>query len=116
MLKKLRIIILSRFKNKEEEEYIKKRRVTCLECESNSLNATSISMLNFFMTALSNFYSFITGNSKEDNLGNCLACEACSVYYKTAEDEESCPKGKWKVHLKIREERKNGNKKNNREV
>lgn len=96
MIKKLKIIILSRFKNNNEEEWVKKRRVTCLECKYNSLNASNKTLVHYFLAALSKFYSTLTFRKKDDTLGNCLACESCSIFFKSAEEDETCPKNKWK--------------------
>jgi len=55
---------------------------------------------NFFLAmlvSLSNAYSWLTGRLKDDKLSNCTACSMCSIYFKTAEKEEICPKGKWKI-------------------
>ena len=117
MLKKIRIILLSRFKNKEETQEVRDRRLTCLECEHNSLNATSQSWFHLFMTASSSLLSLITFRSEEEgSFGYCNLC-GCDIFFKSLElEDEDCvhPDGsKWKVHLKIREERKNGNKKSN---
>jgi hypothetical protein len=55
----------------------------------------SVPPLKRFLKLLSDFYSKITGNAKVDVLGNCTACESCSVYYKSI-DEEECPKDRWR--------------------
>lgn len=94
--KLVKIIINSRFKTIKETRLIRKRRLTCLACPFNSLNVKSLSKTQFFLTAASNFYSFLTGRKKEDTLGNCTACGGCSIYFKTAEDLETCPKKLWK--------------------
>lgn len=96
MLSKLKTIILSRFKNNKEEIWIKKRREICLECKHNSLIGGTPNMYKFFLATLSSFYSWLVGKSKEDSLGNCTACDSCSIYYKTLELDETCPKHKWK--------------------
>ena len=112
MIAKLLTIIKSRFKQQREEQWIKKRRATCLECEYNSLNTTSTSSAHNFLATLSYFFSWITFRAKEDNLGNSTACDSCSIYFKTNELEENCPKGKWdniKIKINIREERNANN-------
>ncbi len=43
---------------------------------------------------LSDTLSWCFGKLKVDNLGNCSEC-GCSVYYKSREIEEKCPKNKW---------------------
>lgn len=92
---KLKTIILSRFtKTKEDEETLRRRKI-CKSCEFNSLNVKKIPRKKRMLKKISDFYSWITGNSEEDNLGNCLACEACSLYFKTAEILEECKKGYW---------------------
>ncbi len=117
MFKKIKTILLSRIKRNKEEEWIRKRQMICLRCESNSLNVSSLSYYRFFLTTLSSFYSYIMGRSKEDNLGNCLSCEACSVYFKSFEKEENCPLNKWEllednsINYNIRKQRKNASNK-----
>lgn len=91
-------ILLSRIKRKQNNAQVYKRIEICLKCPYNSINTQDkISYKKRLLIRLSNFYSFITGKRQEDNKGNCLACEACSVYYKARElEDEDCPKGKWK--------------------
>jgi len=61
-----------------------------------------------FLSELLNLITF----TKLTDLGQCLAPNCgCNIYLKTLEEDESCPENKWKMHLKIREERKNGTKK-----
>ena len=55
------------------------------------MNLEKIPLNKLIYKKLSDFYSFICGKSEEDNLGNCVACESCSVYYKTQDEEEKCP-------------------------
>jgi len=98
MLSKIRTIILSRIKrNNSEEKWVEARRKICLGCEYNSLNVSSLNGYTFFLTTASRFYSFITGNRSVDILGECLACESCSIYYKSAEKNENCKKNRWEV-------------------
>lgn len=92
MIKK---IILSRFKETRDEVFVANRRGVCLRCEFNSNNQIKVNPYKFFLKSLSDFYSWVTFNSKKDNLGNCMACDACSIFYKTSEEEEICPKNKW---------------------
>ena len=87
MIKK---IILSRLKKTKEEEFVKQRREICRVCEYNSLNREKIPLNKLILKKLSDFYSLITGNLEVDVLGNCTACESCSIYYKSL-DEEHCP-------------------------
>ena len=93
-------IVLSRFNNKKLDLKIIEKRKVCKNCEYNSINIDMVVVKKYkvFLKILSDFYSWITGNADRDILGNCFACEACSVYYKT-EDEEVCPHpggDKWK--------------------
>ena len=103
-MKKIWTIIKSRFTKPKESKEIKRRREICLGCEYNSNNISKLSTYKSFLASLSTFYSWITGNKDEDTLGNCTACESCSVYYKTSY-EKDCPhpKGdKWKrVNIKL---------------
>lgn len=120
MLNKIRIILLSRVKHNKEEEWVKRRIATCLECNYNTLNGGSLKGYRFFLAMLSSLYSKIMGRSKEDIYGNCTACEACSIYFKAFEKSEVCKKNKWEVlednsvRLDIKKQRKNESKKNNR--
>jgi len=93
-------IVKSRFKKDNIEPFVVERRKECAKCEYNSLNAQKVPYFKRVLIMLSDFYSFITGNKEEDSLGNCLACEACSIYYKSAEELEDCKLGKWKSRQK----------------
>jgi ribosomal protein S24E len=95
-LKKILTIIKSRFKkNKEEEDWVLKRREICKLCKYNSKNAEKIEITKKLIIKLSDFYSFITGKKQEDNLGNCTIC-GCSLFYLTSEKESYCKKEFWK--------------------
>jgi hypothetical protein len=96
MIKKIKTIILSRFKS-NKEKWVEARRLICLGCEYNSLYVSSPRGYRFFLTTASRAYSWITGRLKDDKLSNCTACSMCSIYFKTAEKEEICPKGKWEI-------------------
>ena len=92
------IIIRSRFKNDIVDEVVEQKRAICKTCNYNSLNMQSVPPLKKFLKWLSDLYSKITGNAKVDVLGNCHACEACSILFKSR-DEEECPHpdgDKWK--------------------
>ena len=91
-----KIIILSRIKKTKESEQVKDRRNICLSCQYNTKNQTKLSLRVRVVKLFSDLYSLVTGNIKKDILGNCTACEVCSIYYKTLETEENCPKEKWK--------------------
>jgi hypothetical protein len=96
-MKKIITIIKSRFKNRNKTQQVKNRREECKGCEFNSTNIDKIPLNRLFWKNLSDLYSWICGTLDEDSLGNCLGCkQACSIYYKTAETEELCPKNKWK--------------------
>lgn len=88
-------IIKSRFNKEQETEETKRRRSICKGCEFNSKNMERIPPIKKILIRLSDFYSWITGNIEEDNLHNCTACSGCSIFYKTFEPEEHCPKEKW---------------------
>lgn len=119
MLSKIKTILLSRTKKNNNEDWVDDRRRICLDCEHNSLNTNSPQGYKFFLATLSYAYSYIMGRAKEDILGNCFACEACSIYFKSESDED-CPENKWEkrengtIILNIREQRKNGSNKNNK--
>ena len=95
VIKQLVIILKSRFTKDKDKVRTIKRRGVCLRCEFNSNNQSGRISYKTFFKALSDFYSWITFNGKKDNLGNCLAC-GCSVYFKSREADEACPKNKWK--------------------
>lgn len=102
MINKIKTIIFSRFKKPNTESFVEERRKICLGCEYNSLNRGRLNAKEIFLKKLSDFYSRITGNKKVDNLGNCTACDICSIYYKTAEAVEECKANppKWKRIIK----------------
>lgn len=95
MIKKIKTILLSRIKHNKEEEWIQKRRLTCLECNYNTLNGGSLKGYRFFLAIISSSYSKLMGRAKEDVLGECSAC-GCSIFYKS-ESLEDCVKGKWET-------------------
>jgi hypothetical protein len=99
MIQKIKTILLSRVKTTEEKDWILKRRETCLSCKHNTLNGSALSWYKFFLATLSSLYSYLMNKSNLDVLGNCTACQACSIYFKTAEEEEICPKNMWEVPL-----------------
>ncbi len=97
-LKKIRTIALSRIKKPKEDWTVEEKRKLCKVCEYNSLNVQKIPLFKLILKNLSDFLSWITNKAEEDNLGNCLACESCSIFYKTV-DEEHCPhpeEDKWR--------------------
>lgn len=92
---KLWRIVKSRFLKQKNEQWIQDRRDKCKNCEWNTLNKTNITIKQKFLKNLLDAYSQISGNEDEDTLGNCTACEMCSVFYKSSEKLEKCPKNKW---------------------
>jgi hypothetical protein len=94
-MKILKTIILSRFKKPREEGETERRRGICKVCPFNSKNVHKIPLTKLVLKKLSDFYSWITGNADEDNLGNCTACKSCSIYYLSSESENHCKKEKW---------------------
>lgn len=97
MIGKILIILKSRFKKNDSNiNFVKHRRNVCELCLHNTLNnGVKLSFKKRVLKELSDFYSYITANKDEDSLGNCSACDSCSIFYKTAEEEENCPKNKW---------------------
>lgn len=87
-------IIKSRFKKNKEEDWVEKRRQTCKACPYNSKNVEKIPFDKRVIIYLSDFYSWICGKKKEDNLGNCTYC-GCSIFYSSSEEFERCKLGKW---------------------
>jgi hypothetical protein len=112
ILNKIKTILLSRIKHNKEEEWVKRRVVTCLECNYNTLNGGSLKGYRFFLVMLSSLYSKLMGRSKEDVYGNCSACSMCSIYFKAFEPDEMCIKNKWErledgsLKLEVFKERK----------
>ena len=97
ILNKLKIILLSRVKHNKEEQWVKRRIATCLECNYNTLNGGSLKGYRFFLATLSSLYSQLMGRAKEDIYGNCSACSMCSIYFKAFEKLETCKKNKWEI-------------------
>lgn len=96
MLSRLKTIIFSRIKKPKEDEEVLRKRSICKKCEFNSINVDNIPFNKLLLKKLSDFYSLLTGKKDEDSLGNCTDC-GCSIFYKSAEDSEFCPKNKWNV-------------------
>lgn len=96
--KKLVIVILSRLKKPNQEQWVEDRRKECRVCPFNTLNLeeNKLTFKKKLLKNLSQFYSKITGNGDVDVLGECTACETCSVYYKSLEPTSYCEKNKWK--------------------
>lgn len=111
MLNKIKIILLSRIKKPKEESWIQERRRICASCEFNSLNQEHLSFKVRVIRFFSELYSYITGRLEEDNLGNCTACEVCSIYFLSAEEVETCKKDKWaSIYISNSSNTKNGNR------
>ena len=106
-------IIKSRFKRSSNDIEVAKRREDCRKCPFNTLNMDKIPLKKQILKKLSLFFSWFTGNSDKDILGECTKCTSCSIYYKTEELlYETCPEGKWRTKEEITEEKLNGNNKN----
>lgn len=97
ILNKIKTILLSRIKHNKEEQWVKRRIETCLECNYNTLNGGSLKGYRFFLATLSSLYSRLMGRAKDDIYGNCTACEACSIYFKAFEKDENCILGRWET-------------------
>lgn len=98
-LKVIYTIIKSRLQKPKTDKEIERKRAICLGCEFNSNNLRKLSTYKLFLASLSDFYSWITGNKEEDNLGVCTACSSCSIFYKS-QFELECPHpegDKWKI-------------------
>lgn len=91
MINKIKLIIFSRFKKPNENSWVKERREKCAKCKFNTKNIEKLPLAIRVVKFFSDIYSSITGNKEVDTLGNCTACEVCSIYYKTAESVEHCP-------------------------
>ena len=91
-------ILMSRWRKEKPTDDIIKKRELCFNCEYNSLNMKKMPLNKKILKNLSDLYSFICGKLDEDNLGNCTACDSCSIFYKSLDDEH-CPHplgDKWK--------------------
>ncbi len=88
-------IIKSRLKREEDKE-TKRLRKICKDCLYNSKNLEYIPIKKRILIFLSDTLSWVMGRKEEDNLGNCMACDSCSIFFKTFEWKwETCPKDKW---------------------
>lgn len=94
-MKIIKTIILSRFKKPKVDAETERRREICKVCSFNSKNIDIVPLNKIILKKLSDFYSWITGKADKDNLGNCYGCKSCSIYFKTEEELEICPKKKW---------------------
>lgn len=95
MINKIKTIIFSRIQKPNNEKWVADRRKECYKCEWNTENQKRIPFEKLVIKKLSDSFSWLVGKSQEDNLGNCTACSSCSIFYKSAEKVEDCPKGKW---------------------
>ena len=96
-------IIKSRFIKPKIDKEIERKRAICLGCEYNSNNLRRLSIFKSFLSSLSDFYSWVTGNKKVDVLGVCNIC-SCSLYFKTLFNSEKCeyPSGsRWETKQTI---------------
>ena len=89
-------MLLSRIKHNKEEQWIQKRRLTCLECNYNTLNGGSLKGYRFFLAIISSAYSKLMGRAKEDILGECGLC-GCSLFYKSEDKGSKCDANKWET-------------------
>ncbi len=98
LLKKIRIIILSRIKKTKVEKWAKERMKICRDCPYNTKNQEKISTKQKIVRFFSNLLTFITtGRFNEDN-SECGIC-FCTLTYKVTTKQEVCehPDGdKWK--------------------
>lgn len=94
-LKKIKTIILSRFRKEQNEPWVKERRVICLSCTFNTKNIIKISFKQKIIRFFSNVLTLLlTGKLDKDN-SECSIC-GCPLKYKIPEITEECDKGKWK--------------------
>ena len=111
--KNFKTIALSRFKKPNKEQFVKDRRNECDICDFNTKNQENLSLKVRVIKWLSDFYTWITFRKNHDILGNCSACEVCSIYFKTQTEDEECPKGYWSIYTpntsKTKRGKKNGN-------
>ena len=109
LLKKIKIIILSRILKPKMNQWVKDRRLICKFCPYNTLNMEKLPWRVKVAKFFSDLYTFITFNEKT-KLGVCSVC-TCDLYYKTQTEIEYCEKEKWQkvengVKLEIRKNRK----------
>ena len=82
---KIKTILLSRFKKKNTQSFVRHRRRVCHFCSYNSKNTDNISLKNKVLKLLSDFYSAVVFSKGED-LGQCTHKDCgCDIYYKTQE-------------------------------
>ena len=93
-LKKITTILLSRNKKPKTEKWVLDRRACCKSCKYNTLNLQNYKKK--LLKLLSDSLSFIMGRAEDDKLGNCTACEMCSIFFKTETKIEKCPEKLWK--------------------
>lgn len=94
-LKKIKRIVLSRFKKEKNEPWIKERKIICLGCTFNTKNVIKVSFKQKVKRFFSNILTLVlTGKLDSDN-SECSIC-GCPLKYKIPEIEEECDKGKWK--------------------
>ena len=95
ILRKLKIITLSRFKKPSEQQWIEDRRNQCKVCPFNTKNMSKISFKQKAYRVMSNILTLITtGHLDEDN-SECSLCH-CNLYYKQTEPSEICLDNRWK--------------------
>ncbi len=96
MLKKIKTIILSRFKKETGESWIEERRKICAPCPYNTLNQSRTTIIAKIYKFFSNFIDWLTDADK-DELGDCKC--GCPIYYLTREEESECPEGYWSIYI-----------------
>ena len=93
--KKLWIILLSRNKKPNQEQWELDRKKECDKCPFNTKNMEIISSKQKVYNFLSNILTLImTGKPNKTN-HSCSAC-GCTLEFKIPEPTEKCDKNKWK--------------------
>lgn len=94
-MNKLLKIIFSRTRPKDtSKDWVQNRLKVCKECPFNTDNIDKKSFSDKFKIKANKILNFIL-NKKVTEQATCSIC-GCMIIYKSAEEDEKCPKGKWK--------------------
>ena len=97
ILNKLHRIIMSRLKSTEtDKDWIQERKEICRKCPFNTDNITNKSFMDNVKLRANQVLNFIL-RRKVTEEATCTVC-GCMLIFKTAEEEEYCPKNKWGKH------------------
>lgn len=96
-LNKIGKILMSRIKPKDTaKDWIKERKEICRTCPFNTDNIADKSFTDNIKIRANQVLNFIL-RRKVTEEATCTAC-GCMLIFKTAEEDEYCPKNKWNRH------------------